>query len=437
MKKEIKEINVKELIDEIKTGEEEAKKKEAVKSAYTTRVEKKTKKYTPGYSVIFADGPDIAINKKTQKTSRTLTLIFSKQMYFIYDEDTDEKTNIEDSTQIKRFFLDKKAHEQVVESGLVNYAENGIIKSNVDRWFAFLTSNSPSIRFLTKRGLLAYENHHYLERYCNSCTDILDELYSLSPTILTKLFSFHTENQYAIKCYAMNALNLLKIAGADAVNYYIEKLKLTSVNSDFDMDLPKLTSYCEFDYPRLIDYLLFDLYKQGCQNVPIVVYEDYLNLTKQYYGKITNKYPKNLLSEEAIITRRCSEKDTIKSIAGNFEEVMSETEDFSYRNPIDKFAIVMPTIADELVEEGLQLGHCVASYVKKVVNGDCIVVFMRKSEEKDIPYLTIEILPDRSVPQIEGLNKRHDLSKDEIDFIKRWAKNKHLKLTAENIKEAK
>ena len=203
------------------------------------------------------------------------------------------------------------------------------------------------------------------------------------------------------------------------------------------MDLPKLTSYCEFDYPRLIDYLLFDLYKQGCQNVPIVVYEDYLNLTKQYYGKITNKYPKNLLSEEAIITRRCSEKDTIKSIAGNFEEVMSETEDFSYRNPIDKFAIVMPTIADELVEEGLQLGHCVASYVEKVVNGDCIVVFMRKSEEKDIPYLTIEILPDRSVPQIEGLNKRHDLSKDEIDFIKRWAKNKHLKLTAENIKEAK
>ena len=77
-----------------------------------------------------------------------------------------------------------------------------------------------------------------------------------------------------------------------------------------------------------------------------------------------------------VITRRCSEKDTIKSIAGNFEEVMSETEDFSYRNPIDKFAIVMPTIADELVEEGLQLGHCVASYVEKVVNGAKKLLFV-------------------------------------------------------------
>ena len=83
MKKEIKEINVKELIDEIKTGEEEAKKKEVVKSAYTTRVEKKTKKYTPGYSVIFADGPDIAINKKTQQKHPYKTLSCSRA-YAIY-----------------------------------------------------------------------------------------------------------------------------------------------------------------------------------------------------------------------------------------------------------------------------------------------------------------------------------------------------------------
>ena len=33
---------------------------------------------------------------------------------------------------------------------------------------------------------------------------------------------------------------------------------------------------------------------------------------------------------------------------------------------------------------------------------------MRLKEDKETPYLTIEILPDRSVPQVEGMNKRSE-----------------------------
>lgn len=58
---------------------------------------------------------------------------------------------------------------------------------------------------------------------------------------------------------------------------------------------------------------------------------------------------------------------------------------------------------------------------------------MRLKEDKETPYLTIEILPDRSVPQVEGMNKRSELTKEEVDFIKKWAKARSLKITADNV----
>ena len=114
------------------------------------------------------------------------------------------------------------------------------------------------------------------------------------------------------------------------------------------------------------------------------------------------------------------------------EPLNTEREDFTYQNPLDKFKIVMPKESSELIEEGSFLGHCVASYIEKVVAGDCLVVFMSEKESLETPYLTVEILPDRTVPQVEGLNKRSELTEDEILFLNRWAKNKNLKITAKN-----
>lgn len=60
----------------------------------------------------------------------------------------------------------------------------------------------------------------------------------------------------------------------------------------------------------------------------------------------------------------------------------------------DKYAIVMPKCADEIITEGAILNHCVSNYCERVANGESIILFLRKLEELDKPFYTLEIRPN-------------------------------------------
>lgn len=60
----------------------------------------------------------------------------------------------------------------------------------------------------------------------------------------------------------------------------------------------------------------------------------------------------------------------------------------------DKYAIVMPKCADEIITEGAILNHCVGNYCERVANGESIILFLRKLEELDKPFFTVEIRPN-------------------------------------------
>ena len=74
MKKEIKNLNVKSLIDELNTAKEGAVVNSLTKA-------KKTVKREYGYKVLFQSGPDFALNRTTPKTNKTLVSIFSKDTF--------------------------------------------------------------------------------------------------------------------------------------------------------------------------------------------------------------------------------------------------------------------------------------------------------------------------------------------------------------------
>lgn len=53
--------------------------------------------------------------------------------------------------------------------------------------------------------------------------------------------------------------------------------------------------------------------------------------------------------------------------------------------------VSMPTSIAELKAEGKTLHHCVGTYAERVANGDTSIYFIRKEEEPDTPYFTLEI----------------------------------------------
>lgn len=89
----------------------------------------------------------------------------------------------------------------------------------------------------------------------------------------------------------------------------------------------------------------------------------------------------------------------------------------SYDN--GKFCVIMPQRCEEIIAEGKAQSHCVGNYAERVANGEDIILFVRRSAEKDKPFYTMEIRPIMSkldIVQCRGL-KNKDRSSEIDSFL--------------------
>lgn len=424
MKKELKEINVGEVLSEIKSATEG----DVLLKFQGTKREKAK------YEILFSDLNDFGIKKTSKRVSKVFISIFSKNLLFFKDEITGEITKIVSSDQITNFFNDLKANEVIIPKGSVQYAEQDITKSEIPNLYKVLTA-CQSIKKLLMANIISFEDLENFQSRYNSFDNIeatCEKNKNLLKYIITTREHDYKGNFYELLNIIKLAYQIYDISDLDSAKYFVDKQKISTKELLTYDGFSNFKKY-NLNMRRFIDYILFDLYKQGCANNILRTYNDYLNMSQEYYGYVKEKYPKTLMTDHNILSLKLIEKRKISQNSNEFEKIMNDCENFAYQTLTDRFIISMPKVSMDLVDEGQQLNHCVASYVDKVVNGDCIVVFMREKENPDDSYLTIEILPDRSVSQIEGLNKRRDLTNEEQDFIIKWSKARHLKITAENI----
>ncbi|MCD8022747.1 MAG: PcfJ domain-containing protein [Lachnospiraceae bacterium] len=59
----------------------------------------------------------------------------------------------------------------------------------------------------------------------------------------------------------------------------------------------------------------------------------------------------------------------------------------------EPYIIVLPKEPDDLARESAALHHCVVTYADRVAKGDTYILFLRKREEPEKPFATIEVLP--------------------------------------------
>jgi hypothetical protein len=64
---------------------------------------------------------------------------------------------------------------------------------------------------------------------------------------------------------------------------------------------------------------------------------------------------------------------------------------------------------EECGDEGEQMGHCVGSYAERVRRGDMKILSLR--DPSNNPHVTMEVLPDGTVNQIQGKENQHPVGK--------------------------
>jgi len=84
--------------------------------------------------------------------------------------------------------------------------------------------------------------------------------------------------------------------------------------------------------------------------------------------------------------------------------------------------MIPPRSADEIIAEGQKLHHCVGRYVSDVAEHGCIILFLRRANEPDEPFYTVEIRNGK-VAQIRGMDNGEP-SKEVENYMALWERKK-------------
>ncbi|AUM58823.1 hypothetical protein BCP01_021 [Bacillus phage BCP01] len=171
---------------------------------------------------------------------------------------------------------------------------------------------------------------------------------------------------------------------------------------------------------KMIEYLLFECYfSQGLEfSAAYSEYKDYYKMCEDLEYARFDKYPKYLRTQHDIVTRNYrSAVDAVT--AKKFRAQMDKYQDLS-TDRLKGYKIVIPSEPKELVTEGNSLQHCVASYVKRIADGNSAIVFLRQKDELESPLVTVEIRGKKIVQARGFANRKPD--EDEREALRTFAK---------------
>lgn len=174
-----------------------------------------------------------------------------------------------------------------------------------------------------------------------------------------------------------------------------------------------------FTNKEIHNYLLkADLYQAIHFSETLQLWYDYL-----YMAKILDvpykKFPNSLKKEHDLMARNFKYKEE-EIIEKQFKARSKKLMNLEYQN--DEYLILVPKETKEVIREGNILRHCVASYIKRIANGETIVLFIRKKEAPEEPFYTVEVR-DGAVTQVRGFANKNADDKI-IEFINEWEKEK-------------
>lgn len=210
----------------------------------------------------------------------------------------------------------------------------------------------------------------------------------------------------------------------------------------------------------------------GCWHCPGITIQsalslwlDYLDLAKKAgLEKTVNPYPKDLKAEHdrmleilerekyrqsmeekkkmAQRIRAEAEKDAAeltkkyRKVRGIYAKLKPK---YEYGN--DRYRIMVPEGIADIVFEGRMLQHCIARvdrYYERIQTHESYLFFLRKADDPDTPYYTLEVEPGATVRQKRTFNdQQNEDIKEATDFLREWQAVVQKRLSAADRKKAK
>lgn len=248
-----------------------------------------------------------------------------------------------------------------------------------------------------------------------------------------KFMMSYIREDISIDSYTLKSISdSMKIIDPNKIREIISIVKDEGTIKDLSNSIECILQlHRDYDYSNLKKLVLYlfretRLY-QGFQTSrdSATYLRDYVRMSKQMNLEY-EKYPKSLKKEHDVVLMNYKLINQGERQTKEFKLSVGKKSyiDLMYSNKKDNFIVLAPTTPADIVKEGNQLSHCVASYVKDVIGDKCQILFLRNKEEPEKPLVTIEVR-GLNIRQVRGFANRQ-ISDQEKEFVKKWAEEKNL-----------
>ena len=153
---------------------------------------------------------------------------------------------------------------------------------------------------------------------------------------------------------------------------------------------------------------------------------DYVSMMKKISPKF-DKYPRHFLTTHKIASRNYNR------LKEQFDEDMFKSRiDKSMEKTFGDYCFIYPECTQDIKDESAAMNNCVSSYIKRVIDGACHILFLRKKDEPDKSLVTIEVRDNKIVQALQRFN--HPLNEEQQMAVDKWNKWYAKKYESEELK---
>ena len=245
-------------------------------------------------------------------------------------------------------------------------------------------------------------------------------------------------------------MNMLKwMQWSDAYEYKISDklLEWLLKNGLSPNDIPKPSHMSLEQLMNYIDRQRKESYKGKSPKTIIEQYKDYIKMAEKLHKDLSDALiykPRDLKrfhDEYVLEIERLKAEIKAEKYSKNYAEaelVLGEIKD-KFEYAAGDYFIKVPARIVDIVTEGNSLHHCVGStdrYFDRIKQHETYICFMRKTENPDEPFYTIEVEPGGTIRQHRGMYDEEPEIEKVKPFLRKWQKEIKRRMKQEDFDRA-
>lgn len=176
----------------------------------------------------------------------------------------------------------------------------------------------------------------------------------------------------------------------------------------------KLLNDYGYTTKALMNYIDYLKTYEAIEDISFVMKEliDYVGMMSKISNKF-DRYPRHFLTTHKIACR-------------NYNRLKQQFEENKFKSRIDKdmektfgeYCFIYPESTQDIKDEAVSQNNCVASYIQRVIDGGCHILFLRKKDSPDQSLVTIEVRDNKIVQARQRFN--YPVTSEQQEVIDKW-----------------